>query len=182
VSLINPIRTERLILRRFVPEDLIHLSAMLGDPEVMKYYGPQAKSHTPEKWFSSVEAAHEKHGMSSLAVELKDTGVFIGQAGILFQDVEGTLEQEVAYMFKKDFWGKGYASEATRECMRYAYSNLNPRRFISLINPKNDPSINLAKRNGMEFERMIEKWGMPVTLYSITLERWKATVGSGSFS
>ncbi len=175
----TPLETERLRIRRFHKSDVFHLREMLADPLIMKYYGPQAKDQTPEEWFTAVEAGHEKQGSSFLAVALKATGEFIGQAGILYKEIEGVPDWEVAYMFKKEFWGKGFASEATRACMRYAYQHLNPRRFISIINPKNELSIKLARRNGMEFERMAFKWGMDVAVYAINLDHWKKLHGQG---
>ena len=62
---------------------------------------------------------------------------------------------EVGYHFRRDHWGHGYATEAARACMEYAFRQLAAEKVVSLILPENLPSRRVAERNGMQVERQV---------------------------
>ncbi len=99
----------------------------------------------------------------------KQTGAFIGQCGILIQEVNGINEIEVGYHLLRKHWGKGYASEAAQMFRDYGFENKVADSLISIIHPLNFPSKNVALRNGMRMvARGIGFIGKQYDLFRIT--------------
>ncbi|MDD3903752.1 MAG: GNAT family N-acetyltransferase, partial [Sphaerochaeta sp.] len=75
------------------------------------------------------------------------------------------------YLFRRDHWGKGYATEAAVACKEYAFTSLNAREVYSIIRDSNIASMNVAIRNGMLIrERFIKHYrnvDMPHFLFSV---------------
>jgi RimJ/RimL family protein N-acetyltransferase len=74
---------------------------------------------------------------------------------------------EVGWTLRRDFWGRGYATEAAQVALDYAFDRLGQTRVISLIQPDNRASIAVALRLGMRFEGYTEVMGHPVLIYVI---------------
>lgn len=89
------------------------------------------------------------------AVERKDTGEFVGQAGLTWQETGRGQEIEIGYLFKRSAWHNGYATEAARGCKRYAFEQLGASRVVSIIRETNHASQQVARRLGM---KPIVKW------------------------
>jgi RimJ/RimL family protein N-acetyltransferase len=83
------------------------------------------------------------------------------------QEVDGVDELEVGYHFKTNHWGNGYATEAARGCMEYAFNQLGRRRIISMIRPENIPSRRVAERNGLRIDKQIFWRGYDHYVYAI---------------
>ena len=98
---------------------------------------------------------------------LKETGEFCGQCGLMPQEVEGRREVEVGYLFVREFWGRGLATEAARASRDWGFEQLGRRRFVSLINPQNTPSRRVAEGIGMGLEKEIEWRGRSTRVYSV---------------
>jgi ribosomal-protein-alanine N-acetyltransferase len=81
--------------------------------------------------------------------DLKSTGEFAGMCGPTWQVVDDMWQMEVGYMFVRAHWGNGYAGEAARACMDYAFTHYPVSHLISLIRAENEPSQRVAQRNGM---------------------------------
>lgn len=161
------LETERLWLRKMEPSDLPHVGKMLADPRMTKYIGYVAGQWTPEKWMERTVERREKDGLSFLAVELKPKRLFIAQIGLLLQEIDGKKEVEVGYHLLPEYWGNGYATEAAKACMEWGFKNLNVPRIISIIHPENQASINVAKRNGLKFDKEALFRGSPAVVYSL---------------
>lgn len=73
----------------------------------------------------------------------------IGQCGLTMQDYNSSKIMEVGYLFQKEYWHRGYASEAAIACKEYAFNKLNAKEVYSIIRDTNIPSQNVAIRNGM---------------------------------
>jgi ribosomal-protein-alanine N-acetyltransferase len=80
----------------------------------------------------------------------KQSGQPVGQAGILIQAVDGKQEAELAYKTHRPYWRHGYALEASRTCLRYAFDVLGRERVVSRIRPENVPSIRLTEKLGLK--------------------------------
>lgn len=97
---------------------------------------------------------------------LKDSGELIGDCGCTLQKVEGTNHVEVGYHVRRDLWGNGYATEAARACIEYAFTKLGVDRVISLIRPENLQSIRVAEKNGLVCEKAIFRGGYVHGIYA----------------
>jgi RimJ/RimL family protein N-acetyltransferase len=164
------LETERLILRYLAADDVEAMFAVIGDPRTMKYYPEPLTRDDAQRWIDRSLERYRTNGYGLFAVVLKSTGEVIGNCGLLRQEVEGEWMLEVGYHFRRDHWGKGYATEAARGCMEYAFRQLAAAKVISLIVPENVPSRRVAERNGMRAERQVMFHERPHLMYSVTRE------------
>ncbi len=157
----NILETERLLLRRMIPEDLDALYALYRDPEMRQYFPPEGVSpdrtltyeETKEEleWFLSGHPRRPELGL--WATIHKETGEFIGRCGLLPWTIDGQDEVEIAYMIAKKYWHQGLGTEAARGIRDYAFERLGLTRLICLIDSANTGSIKVATGVGMTFEK-----------------------------
>lgn len=164
------IETERLWLRRITHEDFADLMAIWGDAETLKFYPNTLDEAEMRAWIERNLRRYEEHGHSLYAVIRKSDQQFVGDCGLVIQDINGVTELEVAYQFNKQFWGNGYATEAARGCMDYARDVLKRERIISMIRPENLPSRRVAERNGLEIEKKVFWRGFDHYVYAAVLK------------
>lgn len=145
----NILETNRLYLREMTLTDMSELEEMLCDDVVMyAYMGAFSKTEARE-WLDRQIARYKENGFGLWAVIQKSTGRLIGQCGLTVQDVEGRKVTEIGYIFNKNFWGNGYATEAAAGCKKYAFDKLKVAEVFSIIRDNNVSSIRVAQRNGM---------------------------------
>lgn len=143
--------TERLILREMTQDDLGALCQILCDADVMRaaYQSP----FTPEEaqgWLNRHLKRYEMLGFGLWAVVLKQTGEMIGQCGLTLQGWRDGEVLEIGYLFRKEHWHKGYATEAAMACRNYAFSALHAGSVHSIVRDTNIAAQNVALRNGMK--------------------------------
>jgi len=186
------LETPRLLLREFLPEDADALALALSDPETMRYYPAPFDRAGVEQWIARNRARYENEGVGLWALVLKSTSgdagtclhadslntagtrtgmsaphELIGDCGIIRQVVEGEVLYEIGYHLRRDFWGRGLATEAARACRDWGFQNLKVERLISLIRPENLASRRVAERNGMRVWKEVDWRGMAHCVYSI---------------
>jgi RimJ/RimL family protein N-acetyltransferase len=151
------LQTERLRLRPFTDNDLEDLFAILGDAETMHFYPrPYTRDETLE-WIRLHSALHRARGLGLQAIELRETGEFVGNCGPSPQTVDGVEEIELGWHIARNRWHRGYASEAAAACRDHAFDTIGLRRLISLIRPENVPSRKVAERIGMMVEKETDR-------------------------
>lgn len=146
--------TKRLALRRFSKEDYKDLHEYLSDSEVVKYepYEP----FTIEESKGAAEQRANSNDFFAVCL-LEENRKMIGN--IYFSKLEPSEREtyEIGYVFGKNYWGKGYASEAVKCIITYAFEELGAHRIIAECNPKNTPSWKLLERVGMRRESELKK-------------------------
>ncbi len=147
--------TERLILRRFTPEDAADNYRIYTDPENMRFMGRQPDSVEFERYHIQRHIAnyYDRHDFGLWAVVLKESNKLIGRCGLIYQPVEDTQEVEVSYLIDRHYWGRGLATEAAREVVRLGFEKYKLPRIVALINPENIASVRVAEKIGMKYER-----------------------------
>ena len=140
--------TERLIIRRFIPEDWKDLYDYLSKEEVVKYEPYDVFNEEQSKG----EAARRETDPSFWAVCLKDTGKVIGNLYFSEQSPREFQNWELGYVFNSDYHGHGYATEACQCILKYGFEQLNIRRVIAMCNPLNNSSWKLLDRLKMRRE------------------------------
>ncbi|PEZ00980.1 GNAT family N-acetyltransferase [Bacillus sp. AFS018417] len=166
----NPvICTERLILRRMTKDDTENLMEIFSDPVAMRYYPSTKNESETMEWINWTLKNYDEYGIGLWIVEDKVTGEFLGQCGIVPQEVDGVMEMEIGYLFVRRVWGKGYATEAALACKNYGFERLKLNRMVSLPDVNNIPSTKVAKRIGMQEMKIINKWGKEVYVYSVSI-------------
>ncbi len=166
--------TSRLKLRKIENHDVEALLKILGDPEVMKFsvHGPDSTEGV-HKFIEATQKRYDRDGMAQWAVILKDSGALIGECGISVQMIDGKKEFEIGYRFNRQYWRKGFGSEAALACRDYGFNNLNLERLISIIEKENTASIGVAKKVGMTLEKESTFYEIPVEIYSMKKESSK---------
>jgi len=161
------IQTPRLTLREMRNEDAFDLLEIFSDPEAMRFY-PSTRNLTETKtWVHSNIERYQRHGFGIWVVQSNIGMEFLGQCGLILQDVEGKQDLEIGYMFLRRHWGQGFATEAALACRDYAFERLRYRRVISLIDPGNIASRRVAEKLGMHVEKQVEKWNKQVVVYAL---------------
>lgn len=160
------LETRRLWLREFVPQDADPLEAVLGDPVAMQYYPAAFDRKGVEEWIGKNIGRYQRDGHGLWAMVLKDSAELIGDCGCTLQEVEGTNHVEVGYHVRRDLWGRGYATEAARACMEFAFAKLGAERVISMIRPENMQSRRVAEKNGMACEKVVFWRGYDHCIYA----------------
>ena len=162
------LETERLLLRRLVPEDLDALYALYRDTEIRRYFpeGTLTLAETREEldWFLGGHPQHPELGL--WATILKESGAFIGRCGLLPWTIDGKYEVEVAYLIDKSYWRQGLGAEAAQGVLDYGFEKLGLERLICLIDQDNLASRKVASRIGMTFEKQGRDEKGPFMLYS----------------
>lgn len=160
------LETARLRLREFTMNDADVMETVLGDPVAMQYYPAAFDRRGVEAWIEKNMARYQRDGHSLWAMLLKDTGELIGDCGCAVQEVEGRNEIEVGYHVRRDLWGNGYATEAARACMEYAFAKIGAERVISMIRPENVQSRRVAEKNGLVCEKIVFWHGYDHCIYA----------------
>jgi RimJ/RimL family protein N-acetyltransferase len=174
------VETARLVIRTFEPQDAEPWLAMVNDPEVRRFL-PPGPVRTMETFQGAIERRQmleRERGYAMWAVEIKASGVFIGQCG--FQPIEGTEpEVELAYHFNKASWGSGYATEAAMAVLAYGLEPVGLARVIALVVPENIGSWRVLEKIGMRYEGLADYHDMPgLKKYAAESEWWGPAAAS----
>jgi ribosomal-protein-alanine N-acetyltransferase len=169
----DEIEAARLRLRMFTPEDLDALCVIAADPEVMRYIG-DGKPLTREEVelnLVSIISGFRRRGFGRWAVVRKDSGALVGYCGLTYGNHE--VGVEIAYMLARGEWGKGFASEAARACLRYGFELLGLDSIAGLTRPDNLRSRRVMERLGMRYVRDGQYYGYNCVCYSISRDEWR---------
>lgn len=148
------ITTERLVIRRLEAADLPALLAYRSDVELARYQSWEAL--TPEQGRALIaEMAVEEPGAPGggfqFAVALRAGGGLIGD--VFFKLLDHDERQgEIGYTLARAYHGRGYATEAVRAVLGYAFEALGLHRVIAQVDCANTPSVALLERLGMRRE------------------------------
>ena len=157
----------RLRYRMFEESDLDGYAAMCADEEVMRYLGDGLPMDRAGAWrnMALVLGHWQLRGFGPWAVEERATGRLAGRVGCWQPESWPALE--IGWTLCRDFWGKGYATEAGLVALDHAFAQLKQSHVISLIHRQNQRSIAVARRLGMQREGSTEVMGHAVEIYGI---------------
>ncbi|WP_082818759.1 GNAT family N-acetyltransferase [Bhargavaea cecembensis] len=164
------IETDRLYLRELRMEDQAELSKVLSDAESMQYYPHPFNHEEVENWIKWNMENYRRYGHGLWAVILKDGDLFIGDCGITMQNIENRVLPEIGFHMIKEFWNKGYATEAAWACTEYALHDLGYSKLFSYTTLENIPSQKVAEKIGMKPYKIFEKNGKQQIVQSISAD------------
>jgi ribosomal-protein-alanine N-acetyltransferase len=149
-----PLQTERLTLRDFKEDDWIEVQRYAADPEVVRYmeWGPNSEAQTRE-FIERIRAQQQdepRHDFE-LAVTLRADGRLIGGCGF---HVSNPHDREgwIGYVFSRDNWGQGYATEAARALLAVGFGQCDLHRIFATCDPRNIASARVLEKIGMRHE------------------------------
>jgi len=153
------INTERLLLRRFTPDDEQAYAEIMTNPNVYRYLGTGQgiPKEQIRRMIDSLDATWG-HGLGVYAVVEQASGKLLGHCGVRGLPCG---RKEILYAYGEDAWGKGYATEAARAVLQ-AHSQ---RPLIAVSYPENPASVSVIKKLGfrhigqeMMFGKMLESF------------------------
>jgi RimJ/RimL family protein N-acetyltransferase len=143
--------TDRLLLRPWCDSDREPFAAMNADPRVMSYFPATLTRAESDALIERCIAHQRAHGFSFFALELRKCGEFIGFTGIARPAFEAHFTPcvEIGWRLACDYWNCGYATEAARECLRFAFGPLGLTEVVAYTVPANLPSRRVMEKLGM---------------------------------
>ncbi|MFT4235317.1 MAG: GNAT family N-acetyltransferase [Microbacterium sp.] len=164
--------TPRLALRELRDGDVGALHLALGDAEAMVAYEHGFSERETRDWIARQRQRYETDGFGLWGVELRGGGMLLGDCGLTRQLVNDREVLEVGYHLRRDRWGHGYASEAARACVRWAFTHLDAPEVWAIVRDTNLASMNVAIRCGMTVrERIVKRYrgkNMPHLCFAIS--------------
>lgn len=175
-----PIRTERLILRRFEGTDLDAFHAYHSLPETARFLPGHAKTYrqSMERVGKYANFVFEKEG-DWVALAIDACGEPGLQGEVVLKWLPGHGQGEVGWTLAPDARGKGYATEAADAVLRLGFEELGMHRIEARLDELNAASAGLCQRLGMRQEaRQVDKWhykGQWATevIYAILADEWR---------
>ena len=167
--------TARLILRTFRAGDLAPFATLNADPKVMEFLGAPLDTDASDAIALGAGRSFAAEGIGKLAVERRSDGAFLGSCG-LSREQWYPDDLEVGWRLARPYWGRGYATEAGRAWLAYAFEIVRCDRVISIADAPNQRSIAVMKRLGLTLDRtatLIDA-GEPfeAVVYALSAERW----------
>jgi RimJ/RimL family protein N-acetyltransferase len=175
---LRPIETERLLLRRSRPEDAATISAYRSDPNVNRQQGwdrTDLEGVLADIVEMSGRSPGEPGGWVQFTVEERGGGRIVGDVGLSVADGEpGVIK--VGYTIDPAFQGLGYATEAIRALVEYAFETLGAELVRAHASAENAPSIRVAEKVGMRLVERFEHREGDEVWYGVRYERRREPV------
>jgi RimJ/RimL family protein N-acetyltransferase len=156
--------TKRLIIRRYAMDDLDDFFRLNGDPEIMQFIRPaQDYEHSKEFLQKIIESYLTSPGLGRWGMISSESMEFIGSFALI--PVDHMNKIQIGYSLLKQNWGKGYASEAVKGGIVYAFNQLKLPEIAGITYPANVSSQKVLLQNGFLFEKTFEEDGKELFLY-----------------
>jgi RimJ/RimL family protein N-acetyltransferase len=152
----DQLETKRLRTRFLTMDDVPLWSEFFKDPEAIKLF--PASFFPPDRdpaelWIERQIDRYNNQKYGAQALIDKESGLLVGLCGLILQEVDGISELEVGYHVLSKYWGKGYAPEAARRFIRFAFENKLSDSIISIIDVRNKKSQRVAEKNGLTIDK-----------------------------
>lgn len=146
------LQTERLIVRTWSFEDFSAACELWGDPKVMELIdsrGGLDEDEVRKKLEEEVQTQRD-HGVQYWALISKEMHTIVGCCGLRPHDADEGV-YELGFHICRKHWGKGYAQEAARGVIDYAFSLLQAKKLFAGHHPENAVSKRILKKLGFRY-------------------------------
>jgi RimJ/RimL family protein N-acetyltransferase len=176
--------TPRLRLRVWRESDREPFRWMNADPAVMEFFPGALSFEESDALADRIETHFREHGFGLWAVEVPGIAPFIGYVGLAVPAFQAHFTPcvEIGWRLARAYWGKGYATEAAQEELRFAFDELSLGEVVSFTVPSNIRSRRVMERLGMQHQPSddFEHPRLPEghrlrhhVLYRLTSEGWR---------
>ena len=148
----DAVSTDRLLLRRWREEDRAPFAELNGDPETLVFFPSTLTRAESDAYVDRIEARFADHGYGLWALEVRETGEFIGFTGLapMPENVPGGPDgTEIGWRLARTAWHHGYATEAARAALDVAFAGVGLPELWSVTAVLNTPSQAVMRRIGM---------------------------------
>ncbi|MDZ7319511.1 MAG: GNAT family N-acetyltransferase [candidate division KSB1 bacterium] len=150
---IPTLRTPRLILRPFTPDDapvVQHLAGVREVAEMTTNIPYPYEDGIAKEWIATHQPSFENGEAVTFAIVLDQASQLIGAIGLRFQKAH--LGAELGYWIGKMYWNQGYCTEAARAVIRYGFESFHLNRIQARHMTKNPASGRVMQKVGMQYE------------------------------
>lgn len=144
--------TDRLVLRTIEDGDAALQHRLLNTPAAMARLGGVKELHEIEAKHAKARAWYAQEGFSFLMMVEKGSGELVGHCGLKRVDNELAHNQgdhEIGWLVREDRWRRGYAEEAVRAVLDWAFGRIGAPHVVALTSESNVPSWRLMEKLGM---------------------------------
>jgi RimJ/RimL family protein N-acetyltransferase len=164
------LESKRIRTRNLSLDDIDSWSKFFEDKEAIEFLSNSELASTRERAKHWIEKqlkrySNKRYGLQALIH--RDTNEFIGQCGLLAQEIDGEQKVEVGYHMFKKYWGQGYAPEAAKLFINFGFENNQATSIISIINIGNLKSQKVALKNGLTKIKQTKWSDLDVFIYQI---------------
>lgn len=144
--------SKRLGFRAWKATDLTAFAALNADKQVMQYFPKMLTISETKAFIDRLQNHYNIHGFTYFATEILETGYFIGFIGLAHQTYTSPFNPavDIGWRLKQDTWGKGYATEGARQCIKYAFTTLQLKSIVAVCTKNNVPSQRVMRKIGMQ--------------------------------
>lgn len=177
------LETERLVLRKIDEGDAVLQDRYLNTPTVMARLGGVKELHEIEAKHAKSMAAFAREGFGFMMMIEKSTGDLVGHCGMKRVDnplAPNVGDHEIGWLVREDRWRRGYAMEAMRAVVDWAFTSIDAPYLVALTNEANIGSWKLMEKLGMERRKDLDfsdpsypAEDNPTIQYSLTKEQWE---------
>jgi RimJ/RimL family protein N-acetyltransferase len=144
-------QSKRLGFRNWKKTDLEEFARLNADPEVMEHFPERLTKSEVKELIVKLRDHFSLKGYTYYATERLETREFVGMIGLAYQEYKAdfTPAVDIGWRLKRNIWGKGYATEGAKRCLKYAFRELGLQKIVSVCTVKNYKSENVMKKIGM---------------------------------
>jgi len=172
----DQLQTNRLITRFLTPEDIHPWALFFKDKEALEFlstFGNASCEDMSKHWIERQLLRYNQNRFGLQALIHKVTGEYIGQCGLINQEIDKKWELEISYHIFKQYWGQGYATEAAECFIDFAFTYKLAPSVISIIDINNIKSQRVAEKNGLVKERQTKWSHHDVYIYRVAINEWQ---------
>lgn len=173
---IPTLTTARLTLRPFADSDAPAYAAIRLDEKVTPWLPSPPQGETPmataARTVRHFQDTWTEHGVGPWAVCDRETGILLGHCGLRYlADFEGV---EALWTLAPACWGRGYASEAAAESLRFGFEQAGLSEIFAITLPTNVASRKVMERIGMTYRKQTAWKGFDIVRYDIDRTTWQS--------
>lgn len=151
MNLPRELRTDRLLLRRWRPEDRAPFARLNADPRVVEFLPGALSREASDALADRIETHFERHGFGLWAVEVPGVAPFAGFIGLVRATFEAPFTPcvEIGWRLAAETWNHGYATEGARAALEFGFRSLQLAEIVSFTTVANLRSRRVMEKLGM---------------------------------
>ena len=183
IKLMAGLETQRLKLRQWQSSDYAPFAGLSASKAVMEHFPATLSRAKSDALVDRLMALIDENGWGFWAAELKQSSQLIGFVGLIpvAEEYSFAPNVEIGWRLAEQFWGNGYASEAARASLQFAFTELALPEVVSMTTTSNLKSQNVMHKIGMQdIKQNFSHPALPLTsplsehvLYKISAAQWQ---------